>query len=560
MVAEVSYAYTLEDGDGHENTVTKKDVSSLSYPATVQGQANVVRDVMQAVADVGTAGLGVFYWEPAWIPVGVYQKNASNAASVLASNKQKWQTYGSGWASSYAGEYESDAASWYGGSSWDNQAMFDFTGKPLASLNVFRLAGSGAVAPKLVDSIEDELTVTGELGKNITLPQSIRVAYNNGTAEYKTVAWNSQELQSAIAKGLGNYIIHGTASANGTAYSIICNLSIIRPNLLANPGFESGSSNWSISGNGVSVQKEASNVRNGEACLKFWDDKNMTFQATQTVRGLTSGYYEFSGYLQGGDAGNNSRFVLFADSNGQHYEEASKVSSWQEWENPCVKRIYVGKDGTVTVGVSVLAVANAWGSFDDFYLCKVGDVAVSAPSPSPIASKTPAVSPTPVVSNAPSPSPAPIASKAPAISPSPAVSKAPSVSGAAPKVTVTSNLQGNTVLQNYSVTGNGKGSIDLSKIKIRFHYTKNDSKKLLVACDSAGAQLSKAPWYQDLTSCVSGSCASDYVEIGCNKELDLANGTAQMTIRIYQEDWSGFSGFAAGKTEVYYDGELVEVI
>lgn len=59
MVAEVSYAHKLEDGDGHENTISAKDASSMSYPATVQGQTTAVRDVMQAVADVGDAGIGV---------------------------------------------------------------------------------------------------------------------------------------------------------------------------------------------------------------------------------------------------------------------------------------------------------------------------------------------------------------------------------------------------------------------------------------------------------------------------------------------------------------------
>ena len=142
MVAETSYIYTTADGDGHENSVS----SGVSgYEVSAAGQAKVVRDVMQAVANVGSAGIGVFYWEPAWIPVGVYSSSASNAAQVLSSNQQKWEIYGSGWASSYAGGYDSDAATWYGGSSWDNQAMFDFNGYPLESLKVFSYVDTGTV-------------------------------------------------------------------------------------------------------------------------------------------------------------------------------------------------------------------------------------------------------------------------------------------------------------------------------------------------------------------------------------------------------------------------------
>ena len=138
MVAETSYCYTDADGDGHENTAPKSG-QTLNYPRTVQGQANAVRDVIDAVVKVGSKGIGVFYWEPAWIPVG--------PPSQLTQNKQKWEQYGSGWAASFAGEYDPvDAGQWYGGSSWDNQAMFDFNGNPLPSLDIFKLVYTGAVA------------------------------------------------------------------------------------------------------------------------------------------------------------------------------------------------------------------------------------------------------------------------------------------------------------------------------------------------------------------------------------------------------------------------------
>lgn len=68
MVAETSWAYTLEDGDGHGNTINNI-AQAPQYGISRQGQANAVRDVVQAVANVGDAGIGVFYWEPAWVPV-----------------------------------------------------------------------------------------------------------------------------------------------------------------------------------------------------------------------------------------------------------------------------------------------------------------------------------------------------------------------------------------------------------------------------------------------------------------------------------------------------------
>ena len=147
MVAETSYAYTTEDGDQHQNTIGEGS-GVEGYEISEQGQANHVRDVFEAVANVGTAGIGAFYWEAAWLPVG----------TDWASNKELWEKYGSGWASSYAAEYDpKDAGQWYGGSAVDNQALFDFEGNPLESLNVFKyiLTGSTTTPPITPDEGED---------------------------------------------------------------------------------------------------------------------------------------------------------------------------------------------------------------------------------------------------------------------------------------------------------------------------------------------------------------------------------------------------------------------
>ena len=132
MVAETSYAYSTADTDYHGNTVGSG--SSTGHPYTVQGQADQIRDVIQAVADMHS-GIGVFYWEGTWISVGgsSYQENAA-----------LWEKYGSGWASSFASEYDpKDAGQWYGGCAVDNQALFDKDGKALESLKIFALVRSG---------------------------------------------------------------------------------------------------------------------------------------------------------------------------------------------------------------------------------------------------------------------------------------------------------------------------------------------------------------------------------------------------------------------------------
>ncbi|MGN0641525.1 MAG: glycosyl hydrolase 53 family protein, partial [Huintestinicola sp.] len=69
MVAEMSYAFTAEDGDDFSNTIGDGGTFEKHYQFTVQGQADGISDVIEAVHNVGEKGIGVCYWEPAWIPV-----------------------------------------------------------------------------------------------------------------------------------------------------------------------------------------------------------------------------------------------------------------------------------------------------------------------------------------------------------------------------------------------------------------------------------------------------------------------------------------------------------
>lgn len=129
MVAETAYPYTNEDGDDFGNTVTSQSSNvDLRYPISVEGQAQCLTDVFKAVADTGKWGLGVFYWEPAWL--------GTSGNMSAEQRKAQWNTYGNGWATDTAGEYDKDAKE-AGGSSYDNQALFDKYGKPLDSLKVF---------------------------------------------------------------------------------------------------------------------------------------------------------------------------------------------------------------------------------------------------------------------------------------------------------------------------------------------------------------------------------------------------------------------------------------
>ena len=133
IIAETSYAYTAEDTDFFGNTVSA-NMCAENYSLSIQGQADLVRDVVATAATIENC-LGVCYWEGTWIAAG---------GKTYEENCKLWESNGSGWATSYAGEYDPiDAGKWYGGCSVDNQALFDKNGRALESLKVFSLLRDG---------------------------------------------------------------------------------------------------------------------------------------------------------------------------------------------------------------------------------------------------------------------------------------------------------------------------------------------------------------------------------------------------------------------------------
>jgi arabinogalactan endo-1,4-beta-galactosidase len=117
VVVETAYAWTGASPAGHYQVFRPELAQAGGYPASPEGQTAFLRDLYTTVDAVpGGHGLGVVYWEPAWLPVD-----------------------GTTWASRAGMEYGDDVVDEHG-SSWANQALFDFDGNALPSL---RALGGG---------------------------------------------------------------------------------------------------------------------------------------------------------------------------------------------------------------------------------------------------------------------------------------------------------------------------------------------------------------------------------------------------------------------------------
>jgi len=64
VIVETAYPWTLDSNDSAPNLLGEDSLID-GYPASIDGQRRFMIDLMQAVVDGG--GLGVVYWEPAWV-------------------------------------------------------------------------------------------------------------------------------------------------------------------------------------------------------------------------------------------------------------------------------------------------------------------------------------------------------------------------------------------------------------------------------------------------------------------------------------------------------------
>lgn len=368
LVTETSYAYTFEDGDGHVNTVNQDESINLPYPISVQGQATSVRNVFQAVADVGEKGLGVIYWEPAWIPVG--------PKDDLENNKILWEKYGSGWASSYSSSYDpDDAGKWYGGSAVDNQALFDFKGRPLPSLKIFNLLETGSITDLLVEVINHP-EITMDVNETIGLPETVWIEYNDGSGEEVKVSWDSEDSENISYNEVGEYTIKGQIDDIGE--EVIATIQVLPINYVINPGFESDDlSMWAIqtvdNQTADFVSRVDSDTYSGDWALHFWDNQPMNFTVEQRLTNLAPGIYQIKANLQGENYDVDDYLSLYAFTKDTKVEEPITLNGWMNWDVPVIEEIEV-RDKDLTIGIQLDISADSWGSIDNFEVIKVGEL------------------------------------------------------------------------------------------------------------------------------------------------------------------------------------------
>ena len=370
MVMETSYAFTGEDTDFSANTIGEGGGIVRDYPFSPQGQANCIRNITDTVVNRTPAGIGVCYWEGAWITVGTESREA---------NQEKWEAFGSGWASSRAAVYDpGDAGKYYGGSAVDNQAFFDAEGKPLESLKVFRLMREGNEIPAVPDALE-EPEILCDLNRPLELPETVNAVMTDDSRQAVPVIWNLTEEQDQRmhSSGAARYEVTGEAAGMKAK----CYVSMIEYNYLQDYSFEEESSAWIFTdlrkADELYIEEKKTDSLTGSRHAHFWSAErdSVEFTLEQTVTDLPEGKYRFSVSVMGGDCGETELYA-YVKENGQEIarSEPIPITGYNDWHTGVIPEFGHPAGTTVTVGLYVRCAGEgngAWGKIDDALLNSV---------------------------------------------------------------------------------------------------------------------------------------------------------------------------------------------
>lgn len=131
----------------------------------------------------------------------------------------------------------------------------------------------------------------------------------------------------------------GNCDSNDETVEVQCNVTILKENILVNPGFESGNEGWTIAdtSKGLAI-KTKEDYRNGAYCAHYYNASDFTYDMYQTIT-LEPGEYVFSAYIQGGANGDNDVYEVYAKAGDTELASAPAVpQGWKIWQHPEIRQ------------------------------------------------------------------------------------------------------------------------------------------------------------------------------------------------------------------------------
>lgn len=343
VVMETAYAFTTEDGDAQGNLFKTFSDETIGYRPSVQGQATATRDIIETIHSVG--GIGVFYWEPAWIPV---QKTGHSINE---------------------------------GNAWENQAMFDFNGRALPSLAVWNLvSGKGEVhnswggsakngSDAIPYALADSTPFLTKPSVAPSLPKMIKVIFTDDSERLVAVNWDSHDWKSETK--IGRVKIKG--SLKGYTFKPEVEVEISnKVNLITDPSWETGKlGEWKLNGNSAAcfVENNKGNARTGKWTYKYWLGTGFKSILSRDFTGIENGTYTLSIWAMGGGGEKDIRLIA-SDFDGTKKQLSAKIENtgWLNWKQYSIQ-IPVSNN-SLRVSIYLDTNDGNWGNFDDVELYK----------------------------------------------------------------------------------------------------------------------------------------------------------------------------------------------
>lgn len=369
IVAEMSYGYTVEPVQFAAHTYNAGMEDAGKYITSIQGQATAIADVVKILSEVpNNLGLGIFYWEPAWLPVeGAGWATAEGQAWI---NNLPVSNYTDGLAT------------------WSNQALFSYQGRMLPSLQTFKLLkGSHASIDETILGVRtDTISLTLNKAANETMPTTYSVETDFDAIRQAPVVWNTADV--AQLDNLGTYTVHGVVAGS---YNVTATVTVTE-NFISDPGFEEQGETdqliapWVIEystpadASVVKLNRKPQDVRTGTSDLNWYHGSSkFTFKVSQSLTNMQAGTYQLKAYIMAIKPSEiaHSKLQIFIETQAGTFTFDYKfiVNGWGTPENfyieGLIDNLVIAQGETIKIGIEGAGNAGAWGHLDDWSLIKI---------------------------------------------------------------------------------------------------------------------------------------------------------------------------------------------
>ena len=373
-VVETAYGNTDEQNENCKNQFHSSTYeSSGGYVTGCQGQATMIADIVDKLSQVKNGnGQGIFWWEPAWLPV-----QGSTWATPAG---QFYNDNGYDGTAAQIASYSAESCM----PSWCNQGWFSYTGKALPSASTYRhLKNGDATATETdVEIRQSEIDVNVNLVKgSVTLPEKVSVVTNLDALRQREVAWNEAEKAAVLSGGDGKYDVHGRVGE----FEVVAHVTA-ETNYVLDYSFEEQAtaeeadvrSPWEATCStkkGVWIESKSAGNLDGEKYFHWYNVNDFTFTLKQTLTGIRAGDYDLSTYIMAGASADFYKsFRMWYQFEGQDavYVDVldDVVKGWgaplaRYMQRGVIPHILVENDNTtITIGMTVELVGSAWGHND----------------------------------------------------------------------------------------------------------------------------------------------------------------------------------------------------